>query len=142
MVSSCPARGPGGSGRGAGRGERARDGQGVAVNEREAERYLLSLELFGMRFGLDRMRRLMTALGRPERSFRSIHVVGTNGKSSTVRMIAAILSHHGLRTGAYLSPHLISFCERIRIDDRDLDPADFAAAVSRAARAAELVDRA
>jgi dihydrofolate synthase / folylpolyglutamate synthase len=114
----------------------------VAVNEREAERYLLSLELFGMRFGLDRMRRLMTALGRPERSFRSIHVVGTNGKSSTVRMIAAILSHHGLRTGAYLSPHLISFCERIRIDDRDLDPADFAAAVSRAARAAELVDRA
>ncbi|HXO08138.1 MAG TPA: folylpolyglutamate synthase/dihydrofolate synthase family protein [Solirubrobacteraceae bacterium] len=114
----------------------------MAVNEREAERYLLSLELFGMRFGLDRMRRLMTALGRPERSFRSIHVVGTNGKSSTVRMIAAILSHHGLRTGAYLSPHLISFCERIRIDDRDLDPADFAAAVSRAARAAELVDRA
>jgi dihydrofolate synthase / folylpolyglutamate synthase len=112
------------------------------VNEREAEHYLLSLELFGMRFGLDRMRRLMTALGRPERSFRSIHVVGTNGKSSTVRMIAAILSHHGLRTGAYLSPHLISFCERIRIDDRDLDPDDFAAAVSRAARAAELVDRA
>ena len=57
----------------------------------EAERYLLSLELFGMRFGLDRMRRLMTALGHPERQFRSIHVVGTNGKSSTVRMIAAIL---------------------------------------------------
>src|SRR3984885_13598499 len=95
-----------------------------------------------MRFGLDRMRRLMTALGRPERSFRSIHVVGTNGKSSTVRMIAAILSPHGLRTGAYLSPHLTSFCERIRIDDRDLEPADFAAAVARAARAAELVDRA
>jgi dihydrofolate synthase / folylpolyglutamate synthase len=119
-----------------------RDVNGAEVNEQEAERYLLSLELFGMRFGLDRMRRLMTALGRPERSFRSIHVVGTNGKSSTVRMIAAILSHHGLRTGAYLSPHLISFCERIRIDDRDLEPADFAAAVARAARAAELVDRA
>ena len=63
----------------------------------EAERYLLSLELFGMRFGLDRMRRLMTALGHPERQFDSIHVVGTNGKSSTVRMIAAILAHHGLR---------------------------------------------
>ena len=47
----------------------------------EAEARLLSLELFGMRFGLDRMRRLMTALGHPERSFRSIHVVGTNGKS-------------------------------------------------------------
>ena len=63
----------------------------------EAERYLLSLELFGMRFGLDRMRRLMTALGHPERRFDSIHVVGTNGKSSTTRMIAAILARHGLR---------------------------------------------
>ena len=52
---------------------------------------------------------------------RSIHVVGTNGKSSTVRMIAAILRRHGLRTGAYLSPHLVSFGERIRIDDEDLE---------------------
>jgi dihydrofolate synthase / folylpolyglutamate synthase len=111
------------------------------VTFEEAERYLLSLELFGMRFGLDRMRRLMTALGHPERQFKSIHVVGTNGKSSTVRMIAAILSHHGLSTGSYLSPHLISFTERIRIDDADLQPNEFAAAVARAARAAEMVDR-
>jgi dihydrofolate synthase / folylpolyglutamate synthase len=107
----------------------------------DAERYLLSLELFGMRFGLDRMRRLMTALGHPERQFDSIHVVGTNGKSSTTRMIAAILSAHGRRTGAYVSPHLVSFAERIRIGDEDLDPAGFSAAVGRAARAAELVDR-
>jgi dihydrofolate synthase/folylpolyglutamate synthase len=111
------------------------------VNQPEAERYLLSLELFGMRFGLERMRRLMTALGHPERRFASIHVVGTNGKSSTTRMVAAILARHGLRTGAYLSPHLVSFGERIRIDDRDLSPGDFGAAVGRAARAAELVDR-
>jgi dihydrofolate synthase/folylpolyglutamate synthase len=107
----------------------------------EAERYLLSLELFGMRFGLDRMRRLMTALGHPQQRFDSIHVVGTNGKSSTVRMIAAILSRHNLRTGAYLSPHLVSFAERIRIDDRDLEPAAFGGAVQRAGHAAELVNR-
>jgi dihydrofolate synthase/folylpolyglutamate synthase len=87
------------------------------------------------------MRRLMTALGHPERKFDSIHVVGTNGKSSTVRMIAAILSAHGLHTGSYLSPHLVSFAERIRIDDADLEDRAFAAAVQRAARAAELVDR-
>jgi dihydrofolate synthase/folylpolyglutamate synthase len=111
------------------------------MKPQEAERYLLSLELFGMRFGLDRMLRLMTALGHPERQFESIHVVGTNGKSSTTRMIAAILARHGLRTGVYVSPHLISFWERIRIDDADIEPADFAAAVGRAARAAELVDR-
>src|SRR5437588_10782064 len=107
----------------------------------EAERYLLSLELFGMRSGLDRMRRLMTALHHPERQFRSVHVVGTNGKSSTVRMTAAILRRHGLRTGAYLSPHLVSFGERIRVDDTDLEPEAFAAAIGRAARAAELVNR-
>jgi dihydrofolate synthase/folylpolyglutamate synthase len=113
----------------------------MAMTGPEAERYLLSLELFGMRFGLDRMRRLMTALGHPERTFRSIHVVGTNGKSSTTRMIAAILREHDLRVGAYLSPHLVSFGERIRIDDEDLTADRFGAAVDRARRAAEKVDR-
>ena len=112
-----------------------------AWSERDAERYLLSLELFGMRFGLDRMRRLMTALGSPQERFGSVHVVGTNGKSSTTRMIAAILHRHGLRAGAYLSPHLVSFTERIRVEDRDVDGDRFAAAVLRAARAAAKVDR-
>ena len=94
-----------------------------------------------MRFGLERMRRLLTALGSPQRAFRAIHVVGTNGKSSTVRMAAAILEAHGVRTGAYLSPHLSSFAERIRIGDADLEPDAFGAAVERAAAAAEKVDR-
>jgi len=107
----------------------------------DAERYLLSLELFGMRFGLDRMRRLMTALGSPQERFGTIHVAGTNGKTSTVRMTAAILARHGLRAGAYLSPHLVSFTERIRIDDRDVSEERFGAAVARAARAAEKVNR-
>jgi dihydrofolate synthase / folylpolyglutamate synthase len=107
----------------------------------EAERYLLGLELFGMRFGLDRMRRMMTALDHPERAYDTIHVVGTNGKSSTVRMLAAILGRHGLRTGAYLSPHLLDFSERIRIEDADVDGAAFGAAVQRAAAAAAKVDR-
>ena len=67
---------------------------------RQAEEYLLGLELFGMRFGLDRMHKLMTVLDLPQRRFESIHVVGTNGKSSTARFCAAILARHGLRTGA------------------------------------------
>jgi dihydrofolate synthase / folylpolyglutamate synthase len=106
-----------------------------------AERYLLGLELFGMRFGLDRMRRLTTVLGSPQERFGSVHVVGTNGKSSTARMCAAILRAHGLRTGTYLSPHLVSFTERVRVDDADLTPERFAAAVDRARRAAVKVDR-
>lgn len=106
-----------------------------------AEEHLLGLELFGMRFGLERMRRLLTALGSPQERFAAIHVVGTNGKSSTVRMAAALLEAHGVRAGAFLSPHLTSFAERIRVGDRDLDPDAFGAAVQRAAAAAAKVDR-
>ena len=111
------------------------------MTSRQAEEYLLGLELFGMRFGLDRMHRLMTVLGLPQRRFASIHVVGSNGKSSTVRFIAAILERHGLRTGSYTSPHLRSFRERIEVGEVPISEADFAAAVERAAHAAELVDR-
>jgi dihydrofolate synthase / folylpolyglutamate synthase len=113
----------------------------VTMNPEQAERYVLDRELFGMRFGLDRMRRLMTTLENPQLRFGSLHVVGSNGKSSTARMIAAILARHGLRTGAYLSPHLVSFGERIMVDQAPLSPERFAAAVSRVVRAAELVDR-
>jgi dihydrofolate synthase/folylpolyglutamate synthase len=107
----------------------------------QAESYLESLELFGMRFGLDRMRRLTTALHLELARLPAVQVLGTNGKSSTARMVAAILRRHGLRTGAYLSPHLGSFAERIEIDECPLSAGAFAAAVQRAALAAELVSR-
>ena len=55
----------------------------------DAEQWLLGLELFGMRFGLDRMRRLLTVLGSPQERYGAIHVVGTNGKSSTTRMTSS-----------------------------------------------------
>ena len=111
------------------------------MNAREAEEYLLDRELFGMRFGLDRMHKLMTALGMPQRRFASVHVVGSNGKSSTVRMIAAILERHGLRTGSYTSPHLRSFAERIEVSGKPIGEGELAGAVARAARGAELVER-
>ncbi len=111
------------------------------MNFRQAEEYLLSLELFGMRFGLDRMHRLMTVLGLPQRRFASIHVVGSNGKSSTARFCAAILERHGLRTGSYTSPHLRSFRERIEVGEEAVPEADFAAAVTRATEAAQMVNR-
>lgn len=106
-----------------------------------AERHLRSLELFGMRFGLDRMRRMMTALGSPQRAFQTIHVVGTNGKTSTTRMIAAILREHGLSVGTYTSPHLVSYAERVRVDGAQVPTHSFAAAIARAAHAAERVNR-
>lgn len=109
---------------------------------RAAEEYLLGLELFGMRFGLDRMRRLMTTLGMPQHRYAHIHVVGSNGKSSTVRFITAILERHGLRTGSYTSPHLRWFRERVEVGEKAVSEERFAAAVERVAGAAELVERA
>jgi dihydrofolate synthase/folylpolyglutamate synthase len=113
----------------------------VSWSAARAEEHLLGLELFGMRFGLERMRRLLTALGSPQAAFRSIHVVGTNGKSSTTRFAAAMLEAQGVRAGAYLSPHLTTFAERIRIGDEDLAPDAFGAAVERVAEAARKVER-
>jgi dihydrofolate synthase / folylpolyglutamate synthase len=113
----------------------------LSWSEAQAEAHLRSLELFGMRFGLDRMRRMMTVLGSPQRCYDCIHVVGTNGKTSTTRMIAAILERQGMRTAAYTSPHLISYRERLQIGERDLGAERFAAAVARAAWAAERVNR-
>jgi dihydrofolate synthase/folylpolyglutamate synthase len=77
--------------------------------------YINSLELMGMEFGLDRMRELLDALGHPEREFDAIHVVGSNGKSSTVRFCEALLGAEGVHCGAYLSPHITTFRERIRL---------------------------
>jgi dihydrofolate synthase/folylpolyglutamate synthase len=87
------------------------------------------------------MHRLSTLLGMPQHRFASIHVVGTNGKSSVTRMIAALLEAHGLRTGACLSPHSSRWSERVLIGGREIEEAAFAAAVERAALAAESVNR-
>src|SRR2546430_7738175 len=110
-------------------------------DEDRAERHLRSLELFGMRFGLEKMRRMMTVLDAPQQRFDSIHVVGTNGKTSTARLTAAILERHGLRTGTYTSPHLVSYRERVQVSEREVGGEAFAAAIARAAWASERVNR-
>jgi dihydrofolate synthase / folylpolyglutamate synthase len=75
---------------------------------------------FGIRPGVERVRFLLDRLGNPEQSFRSIHVVGTNGKGSTSAFLASILKTSGLRTALFTSPHLISFTERFRIDGSEV----------------------
>ncbi len=87
------------------------------------------------------MHRLSTALGLPQHRFASIHVVGTNGKSSVTRMIAALLEAHGVRCGACVSPHASRWSERVMIGGAEIGEAEFAAAVERVARAAETVNR-
>ncbi len=103
--------------------------------------YLDSLEPIGWRLGLERMRRLTTALGMPQHRFASIHVVGTNGKSSVARMTAALLEAHGVGAGACLSPHTTRWSERTLIHGEEVGAAAWAAAVETVAAAAEGVDR-
>jgi dihydrofolate synthase/folylpolyglutamate synthase len=91
--------------------------------------YIGSLELFGMRFGLERMRALLERLGHPEADFDAIHVVGTNGKTSTTRFAEALLEAQGLSTGAYTSPHISTFTERIRLNGAEIDPIAYEEAV-------------
>jgi dihydrofolate synthase/folylpolyglutamate synthase len=75
---------------------------------------------FGIRPGVDRVQLLLERLGHPQQTFRSIHVVGTNGKGSTAAFLSAIFSATGLRTALFTSPHLVSFTERFRIDGREI----------------------
>jgi dihydrofolate synthase/folylpolyglutamate synthase len=87
------------------------------------------------------MRRLTTALGLPQHRFASIHVVGTNGKSSVTRMTAALLQEHGLRVGASVSPHVDRWSQRTLVQGEEIGEAAWEQAVSQVANAAEGVDR-
>lgn len=102
----------------------------------DAERWLLELENFGIRPGLDRMRALIAALAIPDRP--TVHLAGTNGKTSTTLLCAAMLERAGMRAGAYVSPHVERFADRIHVGGEPLDDARFAdlAAQVRAAASA------
>jgi dihydrofolate synthase / folylpolyglutamate synthase len=78
----------------------------------------------------------------PQHRFASVHVVGTNGKSSVTQMTASLLDAHGVSAGAYLSPHVRRWSERIRIRGAEIGTEDLAAAIARAAQSAEAVNRA
>ena len=101
--------------------------------------YLESRLMFGMVPGLESTRALCDALGNPEKKFRSIHVVGTNGKGSTSYYLAGVLQAHGLKTGLYVSPHLVSLQERIRINDVPIPAGDLDRLLLKVKAAAESV---
>jgi dihydrofolate synthase / folylpolyglutamate synthase len=90
---------------------------------------------------LDRITDLLDLLGSPPRNYPSIHITGTNGKTTTARMVDALLREFGVRTGRYTSPHLESVTERIALDGLPLDPLRFAAAYDEVAPFVEIVDR-
>src|SRR5687768_16271726 len=81
--------------------------------------------------GLERVERLMAEAGRPDDGLRGALVGGTNGKGSVVAMVRSVLGAAGLRVGTMPKPHLVSYRERVAVDGEPIDPADFAAAVTR-----------
>src|SRR6266545_8027401 len=104
----------------------------------EAE--LLSRGYTRMVFDIGRVASLLDLLGSPQRAYPAIHLTGTNGKTSTARMIDALLRAHGLRTGRYTSPHLQTVRERITIEDQPIDEERFADVYDEVAPMAKYLD--
>jgi dihydrofolate synthase/folylpolyglutamate synthase len=83
--------------------------------------YLFALEHFGIKFGLENIHAILDGLGRPERTFRALHVAGTNGKGSVTAIADAALRAAGHHAGRYTSPHLVDLTERFVVDGRPVD---------------------
>jgi dihydrofolate synthase / folylpolyglutamate synthase len=111
------------------------------MNFDEAVRYLFGLghETVAIKLGLDNTVRLLERLGRPQDSFPSVQIAGTNGKGSAAAMLASIARAAGLRAGLYTSPHLVSVTERVRVGGREISRAHFARAASEVRAASEAV---
>ena len=108
-----------------------------ALTYHEALAMLARATVFGVNPSLEGVTELVAELGTPQDAFASVQVAGTNGKTSTARMTAALLRAEGLRVGLYTSPELERYPERIEIDGVVVSDRDFALAVGAAVDAAE-----
>ena len=106
----------------------------------EAEAALNKRGFTRMVFDLGRIEDLLDVLGSPQRAYPSIHLTGTNGKTSTARMIDSLLRAHGLHTGRYTSPHLETVRERISLDGEPVDEERFTRIYDEVAPVAQLLD--
>jgi len=97
------------------------------VTYKESLDYLTSLGRFGIKLGLQRTQALLHALGDPHELLQGVHVAGTNGKGSVCAMLTSVLQAAGYRVGLMPKPHLVSYTERIQVDQRPIPEADFAA---------------
>lgn len=104
--------------------------------------YLFSLQTLGMKFGLENIRRILSACGSPQEAFRSVLVAGTNGKGSVTAMVEAALRAAGLRAARFTSPHLVRLEERFFVDGAPIDTGTLRALAGRVQRVvADLVAR-
>jgi dihydrofolate synthase/folylpolyglutamate synthase len=106
----------------------------------EVNAALLARGFTRMVFDLQKIRDLMDVLGSPQRAYPAIHLTGTNGKTSTARMIDSLLRAHGLHTGRYTSPHLETIRERISLDGEPISEERLVAVYREVEPLAELID--
>jgi dihydrofolate synthase/folylpolyglutamate synthase len=106
-----------------------------------AESYLKTLQRFGIKPGLERIRAMMEWAREPHRTFPSVLIGGTNGKGSVTAFLSAILQSAGYRVGVYTSPHLVDYRERFRINGVMIEPERFEALLAWAKELAERVER-
>lgn len=95
----------------------------------DALKFLENLTIFGIKPGLERIEKILARLGNPQKNYATIHVTGTNGKGSVCAMLAEILKLAGKKVGLFTSPHLESYCERIKINGANISEEDFAAQI-------------
>jgi bifunctional protein folC len=96
--------------------------RGIMQTVRE---WILDRMKYKRKYGLDRMRVLMSLLGNPQEDYPIIHVTGTNGKGSTIAMLSSLFVHHGQKVGAFVSPHLIDYTDRFLINGNVMPEEDF-----------------
>ena len=87
--------------------------------------WILDRMKYKRKYGLDRMRVLMSLLGNPQEDYPIIHVTGTNGKGSTITMLSSLFVHHGQKVGAFVSPHLIDYTDRFLINGEAMSEEEF-----------------
>jgi len=97
------------------------------LNYHQVCKYLDNTLVFGIKPNLLRINRILDLLGSPHKKIEFVHVVGTNGKTSTAKITSAILNSHNLSAGYYISPHIHSYTERISIRGSDISQNDFTA---------------
>lgn len=98
---------------------------------REALEWIHGLGRFGIKPGLERVKAMLELLGNPQQQIRFVHVAGTNGKGSTAAMLASILRTAGYAVGLYTSPYLLSFTNRMAVNNADIDHSELVRLVNR-----------
>jgi len=100
------------------------------MNYQEAMEYVHGTLKFGSKLGLESITMLLDLMGNPQKKLKFIHVAGTNGKGSTTAFISHILMDSGYRTGIFTSPYIQRFTERIKVNDREIEPEELSEIIS------------